>query len=98
MSVKAKIVIDTTEVAMVTDITEVHYRIIWSEKDQCGYVVCVQNFDYYDYKEFVGTDCFQNKSDAEDALHIMTRVGMNYFRTQPVEDDSDDDAKDDYGW
>ena len=98
MSVKAKIVIDTTEVEMVTDITEVHYRIIWSEKDQCGYVVCVQNFDYYDYKEFVGTDCFQNKSDAEDALHIMTRVGMNYFRTQPVEDDEDNEVEDDYGW
>ena len=85
MTVKAKIIIDTTEVEMVTDITDVHYRIIWSVKDKCGYVVCVQDFDYFDYKEFIGGDCFAYEQDAEDALLLMSRIGLEYFRTKKIQ-------------
>lgn len=81
MSVKAKIVIDTTDVEMIDNIMEAHWRIIWSNKDHCGYVVCVQEFDYCDYPEFIGEDCFAYKEDAEDTLLLMNQIGMNFFRS-----------------
>lgn len=86
MSVKLKISIDTNDVEMVTDISDVHYRIIWSKAKEAGVVVCVQDFDYFDYSEFIGDECFAREDDAEDALVLMNRAGIELFRNRPTED------------
>lgn len=86
MTVKLKLTIDTTDVNTVEDISDVHYRIIWREDIAQGRVACVQNFDYYDYKEFIGNVCFELESDAEDALALMNAVGIQYFRNNMEQD------------
>lgn len=48
----------------------VHYRLYLSPRNEGAVVICVQDFDYYDYdpNRFLSNEAFTNEADAEAAL------------------------------
>ena len=54
--------------------SDVHYRLYFSPRDDAGAVViCVQDFDYYDYSpsHFIGYQAFATEEEAERALDSL---------------------------
>lgn len=49
---------------------DVHYRLYLSHDGEGATVICVQDFDYYDYDDdrFVGYESFKTEAEAETAL------------------------------
>lgn len=49
---------------------DVHYRLYLSRRDEGAIVICVQDFDYYDYDDdrFIGYESFKIEAEAEAAL------------------------------
>lgn len=49
---------------------DVHYRLYLSHRGEGAVVICVQDFDYYDYEEdrFIGYESFETEAAAEAAL------------------------------
>lgn len=77
---RIKIAIDTENIDQIADTRDVHYRIIYRSSEDKAVSVCVQDFDYYDYDEFIGTVCFEHEEDAEKAARKMNKIGVKYFR------------------
>ncbi len=77
---KIKFTIDASEIEEVYDSRDVHYRIIYRKSENRAAVACVQDFDYYDYDEFIGNVRFTNREDAEKAAKKINKVGVKYFR------------------
>lgn len=75
---KIQMVINADDVAQVIDISNPHYRIIYYKNKAC--VVNVQDFDYYDYSEFISDICFEDEENAQQAAYIMNDFGVEYFR------------------
>lgn len=76
-----KLAIDTDGIETVLDSSEVHWRIIFSKRDNAAVPVCVQDFDYIDYAEFIGEVNFAREVDAQDAAELMNHVGVEHFST-----------------
>lgn len=51
----------------------VHYRLYRSPQDEQPTVICVQDFDYYDYdaSRFLSRDAWDCERDAEEALALL---------------------------
>lgn len=54
---------------------EVHYRMYYSESRNAYVPICVQYFDYPDYKadRFVGKTYFETEDDAQEAIEYLTQ-------------------------
>lgn len=50
---------------------DVHYRLYSSLRDDCPVVICVQDFDYFDYdaRQILSPAAWDNEDDALLALH-----------------------------
>jgi len=54
--------------------TDVHYRLFNSHRGEGGVVICVQDFDYYDYdnSRLIGDHSFKDEAEAERALEFIS--------------------------
>lgn len=55
----------------------VHYRLYWSKRKNALVVICVQDFDYFDYDDdcFVNYAAYRTEADADVALaQFLTHV------------------------
>lgn len=77
---KIKLMIDAQNFETVNDISDVHYRIIFDNDSRRAFAVCVQDFDYPDYEEFIGNICFANEKDSEYVAKKINKIGVKYFR------------------
>lgn len=77
---KIKLAIDASEIEQISDNSDVHYRIIYRESENCAAVACVQNFDYCDYAEFIGDILFAHEEDADKAAKKINKIGVKHFR------------------
>lgn len=78
---KIKLAIDATDIEEIQDLSDVHYRIIYRKSENLAVVACVQDFDYYDYDEFIGDVRFAHEDDAERAAKKINKIGVKHFRT-----------------
>ena len=55
---------------------DVHYRLYWSKRDQALVVICVQDFDYFDYDDncFIDYVAYDTEVDADRALVLTLAV------------------------
>lgn len=56
--------------------SDVHYRLYWSKRSQSLVVICVQDFDYFDYDDncFVDYAGYATEVDADRALALTLAV------------------------
>jgi hypothetical protein len=55
---------------------DVHYRLYWSKRTQALVVICVQDFDYFDYDDncFIDYVAYDTEVDADRALVLTLAV------------------------
>lgn len=55
---------------------DVHYRLYWSKRSQALVVICVQDFDYFDYDDscFIDYVAYATEADADRALALTLAV------------------------
>jgi hypothetical protein len=55
---------------------DVHYRLYWSKRSRSLVVICVQDFDYFDYDDscFIDYAAYDTQADADAALALTLRV------------------------
>lgn len=55
---------------------DVHYRLYWSTRKQALVVICVQDFDYFDYDDncFIDYVAYGTQADADRALVLTLAV------------------------
>lgn len=55
---------------------DVHYRLYWSKRKNALVVICVQDFDYFDYDDscFIDYTAYDTQDDADRALVLTLAV------------------------